>query len=143
VRGCDSWEAVPVDWHLTGVSPTTDDDGEAFVYSNDLWAVHLLPELWVSCLGICGHRVAVEGAAIVLNAIARRMIAGDLGLDGEHAVPFDSGAVLRFFVGAPSTTRREELEMYMTMDDAPVSEVVWSCCAPSGPGACEMRQILP
>jgi len=135
MTGWDTWQAVPIDWRLTGVFPTIHDRGEAFVYSENLWATHQLPELWVSCLGVCGHRVGVDGAAHVLNGMAKRMIAGDLEVGGEHAVPFDSGAVLRFRVGLPSRSRREELEAYGADEGAPVSEVCWSCCSPAGAAA--------
>jgi hypothetical protein len=133
--GWDTWEAVPIDWRLTGVFPTIHDLGEAFVYSENLWATHHLQELWVSCLGVCGHRVSLDGAAHALNGMAKRMIARDLEVGGEHPIPFDSGAVLRFRVGLPSWGRQEELEAYGVEDDAPVSEVCWSCCSPPGAAA--------
>lgn len=128
MTGWDSWHAIPIDWHLTCVVPTIYDETEAFVYSDNLWSTHALPELWVSCLGTCGHRVSEHGAADVLNEIARRMIAGDLRTGGEHAVPFDSGAVLRFEVGLPKRGRWCELETYCADQDAPVIEVRWCCC---------------
>ena len=129
MTGWDSWTAIPIDWRLTAVFPTIYDEGEGFVYSENLWTTHQLPELWVSCLGTCGHRVSEEGAANVLNEMARRMIAGELKAGGEHAVPFDSGAVLRFSLGSPSRGRWEELQTYGADRDAPVSEVRWSCCS--------------
>lgn len=136
MTGWDSWHAIPIDWHLTCVFPTIHDEGEAFVYSDNLWATHQLPELWVSCLGACGHRVSEEGAAHVLNEMARRMIAGELHPGGDHAVPFDSGAVLRFEAGQPSHGRWEELETYCAERDAPVIEVRWSCCSSATAAAC-------
>lgn len=126
--GWDTWYAVPIDWHLTAVFGEVPVIAEGFVYSNDLWSTHGLPELWVSCLGICGHRVSEEGAAHVLNEMARRLIAGDLQPGGQHAMPFDSGAVLRFHLGPPAHGRWDELETYYAERDAPVCEVRWSCC---------------
>lgn len=61
-------------------------NGEEFVYSEDLWAIHGLPELWVSGLGVCGHRVDGRGAAGVLNDMIRMMIAGELEAGDEHPV---------------------------------------------------------
>src|SRR5438270_6690670 len=91
--GWDCCDAIPIDWHLTAVFPTCEHEGEEFVYSEDLWATHGLPELWVSGLGACGHRVDGRGAANVLNTMIRRMIAGDLKVGDEHPALFDSGAI--------------------------------------------------
>ena len=129
MTGWDTWMAVPIDWRLMAVCPSVHDRGEAFVYSENLWATHRCPELWVSGLGMCGHRVSVDGAAQVLNDMARRMIAGDLKPGGEHAVPFDSGAVLRFELRLPSRDRWKELQAYYAEEKAPICEVRWTCCA--------------
>lgn len=93
--GWDCFDAIPIDWHLTAVFPTCEHEGEEFVYSEDLWATHGLPELWVSGLGACGHRVDGRGAANVLNTMIRRLIAGDLNVGDEHPALFDSGAAGR------------------------------------------------
>ena len=126
--GWDCFDAIPIDWQLTAVFPTCEHEGEEFVYSEDLWATHGLPELWVSGLGTCGHRVDGRGAAAVLNTMIRRMIAGDLKVGDEHHALFDSGATLRFRVGPPMTGRWYELQTYGASQDAPVSEVTWTCC---------------
>lgn len=82
-------------------------------------------ELWVSCLGTCGHRVSMEGAGGVLNLIAEQLIADNLP-DRTVSVPFETGDLV-FTAGKPLGGRRDLLQTYQA-GWAEIAVVEWRCC---------------
>lgn len=82
-------------------------------------------ELWVSCLGTCGHRVDMRSAGGVLSLIARQLIADNLP-DRTVTVPFETGDLV-FTVGEPLGGRRELLQTYQA-GWAEIAVVEWRCC---------------
>jgi len=117
--------AIPIDWKLIAVFDAT----PPFVYSAGIWEHHLLPELWVSGLGECGHRVDLRGVAAILNIMGQVLTTDATGFAHPFIYDFGSG-VLTFTADGPSADEatREELQIFQAADTAPVIRVRWRCC---------------
>lgn len=116
-------------WRLVGVI----DGDPPFVYSVGLWSQHGKPELWVSCRGECGHTTGCEGAAIVLNDLAAKLLDApecDDFVHGSYSYDFGTG-ILVFTPEQPRAGLTDALETYHADATAPVIRLRWRCCCGS------------
>lgn len=116
-------------WTVMHVVPCVGDppDAQAFAYTHGVFVAFGKPNVWVSYLGACGHRLGTEVAHGSVNELVERLIKGDLASGRSCDLLTGAFDILRFTAGSPVEGEAADAIEAWPPEGGPVLPLSWRC----------------